>query len=713
MQFPHNLEQSDYIIHNNKKYIPKDNLINKLINGLNVTKRRITNIGLTENIHIIYPVVKINKSNRKRALITIDGVKHIIDNLPNTDIDMDSFYDFCINWSLENDRNINIDNAHYVNKCAWVYLLHIKDNLYKYGETYDINRRMKCHKNDLEYIAEVDKIPCSNKTVARRAEQTFSHHLRSDGILTKYTGNMQKEHVEIFTTDNINKYLYILRDIVQAENDRYMRDFPGIQAVRLDMIKESNKQKELMLHETAANIEHAVHTIANEKVSTLNSLMKDMLDKNDMTTSKLELMRNELNRLIENSESETAQKINNMTPITITRGYNKPFKGYDIPLDPIYKFVQNCVNASPGKVMTNSKFFDRMIKTPYCRFYEEYKGDARMELNVHIYAVLNTLLGVNCKTTNRDDKDYIFNIDFKVVPVEEFIDIHCLQYDGVSEFTDDFKNAYEKYCKELEIPFSHISMVNQMKKYKTKQTTNNRKMYVGLILKNNSVDNFIRSKCEFHPDYKLKIMKFMDYYGKHCIENDMYKHSLSTVKLLLNEIYKIKIIDGGHETKLLVGIKIIGVNDVISIKQEHTIEFNVEDFTKKHLARIAGNIVDGDKLAPAAKFYLNNDNIPDRDIRIITKMILNYHNATTRRLDGFVLFKNHILSFVDRFIDKTKNGITKNTVALDRYNLEYNCKMELKEFTKYLMSLGYKKPKRYYKDNGYSKCYDFVLIDNK
>ncbi len=714
MQFPHNLEQSDYITHDGKKYIHKECLINKLITSFNVSKKRINSISLTENNHIIHPTIEINKSKRKRALVTVDGVKHIIDNLPNTDIDMDSFYDFCINWSLENDRNINVDNAHYINKCAWVYLLHIKDNLYKYGETYDINRRMKCHKNDLEYIAEVDKIPCSNKTVARRAEQTFSHHLRSDGILTKYTGNMQKEHVEIFTTDNINKYLYILRDIVQAENDRYMRDFPGIQAVRLDMIKESNKQKELMLHETAANIEHAVHTIANEKVSTLNSLMKDMLDKNDMTTSKLELMRNELNRLIENSESETAQKINSMTPITITRGYNKPFKGHDIPLDPIYKFVQNCVTAKLGNTMTKEKFFNRMISVPYCRFFEDYKNEKREELNYNIYAILDTLLGVKCRSDNNADKDMIFNIDFKTILVEDFIDTCCLRLEDACEFVEYFNNAYEQYSNMLEIPYSHKDLVMQMRAKNGlygQKIAKGLKFYTGIILKNNSFDKFIRERCEFRPDNKIKIMKFVDHYNKYCSENKIHEYSLANIKILLTEVYKLGIIDGRQKTRLIVGIKIIGVEEEVIVKPTNTVQFDVADFTKKHMMRVEDKITPRKRLSPVIRFYLNNDNIPDNKIKAITKMIFDYNGIKTYNITGFILFKNHILSFIDKFVDKTRIGTTEASIAYNRYVSEYNHNIKLVKFTTAIMKLGYDEPEKHYHDSTYDRHYKFVLVD--
>jgi hypothetical protein len=705
MQFPQNLEQSDYIVYNSKKYIHKNNAFDKLSSGLNITQKRIKDIKLTENTHMLYAIIKIGNSNRKRALISLEGIKHIIDNLPNIAIDMDIFYDFCINWSLENDKNTNIDTAHYTNKCAWVYLLHIKDNLYKYGETYDIDRRLKCHKDDFNYTAIIDKIPCSNKTVARRSEQTFSHHLRSEGILTEYTGNMQKRHVEIFTTDNINKYLYTLRDIVQAENDRYVKDFPGMQAVRLEMIMESNKQKELMLQETAANIEHAVHTFANEKVGNLNSLMKEMLNKNDMTTSKLEIMRNELDKLLEDSDAERSKQINNMGPITVTRAYNKPCK-HDISLEPIYKFVQNCLMASPGNKMCKWRLFNRMFSTPYCKLFADYKGTMRQDLNVSTYGVINMLLGVECKKADRKHKDTIYDIDFKTVVLEDFIDSCCLRFESTKEPIEPFQIAYKNYCASIDAPYVHDTLVKEMRKYEI-TSTNGKKLYKGIVLKSNSLDTFIRAKCEFCPTGKIKVMKFMEYYDLYCSENNLNKYDMLTVKTLITSVYKAQITDGGHQTKIITGIKILGIVDETVNKPTKEIQFDVADFTSKHLIKSEGGKVPKKRIAPLVKLYTSNTLMPDPDVKAISKMIREYHKSDGD-IKGYTEIKRGVPEFVEKFVDKTKTGYTQNHVVMEKYTKEFG-EIKMSTLTRELIKLGYIAERRNEGDTS-TRYYNFVLL---
>jgi predicted GIY-YIG superfamily endonuclease len=103
-----------------------------------------------------------------------------------------------------------------------LYLIHVKDNIYKFGITYDINRRLTRHKADLKYDYVIKCWDCRNRTVSKGVEDSIKLYAKINKLKKVYMN-----HSETIETNNVDKFVKVIDDYVQIGLKEYRKFIGG------------------------------------------------------------------------------------------------------------------------------------------------------------------------------------------------------------------------------------------------------------------------------------------------------------------------------------------------------------------------------------------------------------------------------------------------------------------------------------------------------
>jgi len=120
-----------------------------------------------------------------------------------------------INNPLPKIHSTLIDFDSYADKEV-LYLLLVKDNIYKYGISADIRDRLKRHKITFNYQAVIKIWLCKNRTISAIAEAKVKEFTKVNKINITYG-----IHTEIFQANDINNIITNIDKIVEREIDNY------------------------------------------------------------------------------------------------------------------------------------------------------------------------------------------------------------------------------------------------------------------------------------------------------------------------------------------------------------------------------------------------------------------------------------------------------------------------------------------------------------
>jgi prophage antirepressor-like protein/predicted GIY-YIG superfamily endonuclease len=146
-------------------------------------------------------------------------------------------YDLTKQKEFEKLPKLMIDINQYLNNSC-VYILHIKDGLYKFGVTDDIKRRLADHLRDLKYEDIIKIYRLDNYSLCKDVENKIKSLIRQLNINTKYNGS-----VEFFETNEHVDLKYVLTFV-----DRYIDEVENTSNDSIEFKKyEADKQREFEL----------------------------------------------------------------------------------------------------------------------------------------------------------------------------------------------------------------------------------------------------------------------------------------------------------------------------------------------------------------------------------------------------------------------------------------------------------------------------------
>jgi prophage antirepressor-like protein len=137
------------------------------------------------------------------------------------------------------DNYIEEDLEKYHNKDC-VYIIHIKDNIYKYGNTSHIFKRLQAHKTNLNYNKIIKIYEMNNMNNAIKLENKIKTLVKTLKINTVYN-----THVEIFKVDNNN-----LQNLIKKIDDLSLKTSKLLKNNNdnnLELLKEKNRNLELQI----------------------------------------------------------------------------------------------------------------------------------------------------------------------------------------------------------------------------------------------------------------------------------------------------------------------------------------------------------------------------------------------------------------------------------------------------------------------------------
>ena len=188
----------------------------------------------------------------------------------NSDIDtifIDSFYDTVNKYNkiinIQEDK-YNIDINKYRNK-EIVYLIYIKDTIYKFGITKNIIKRIANHNRLLKHKYIVKLWDCLNGTISKNVEDDIKQYLKANNLNCSYEGQ-----TEIINTNNIEKIIKIFDNYVvhrvseykELYNDRKIEQ----QLILMDKVIEMEKIQLEKLNKQLEIIEKSYNNLTNNKL---------------------------------------------------------------------------------------------------------------------------------------------------------------------------------------------------------------------------------------------------------------------------------------------------------------------------------------------------------------------------------------------------------------------------------------------------------------
>lgn len=156
----------------------------------------------------------------------------------------------------------NFDVAPYINKEV-LYLIYIKDDLYKFGVTNDIQTRLAAHTRTLEYKYVVKIWDCKNRSISNKVEVNVKTYAKINKKNFKYKGQ-----IEIIKSDDIFGIIKLF--------DNYV--FEGIAEYEKQFVNKELEQK-IKIVETMNNLAQTMLELTKQSNNSENNIMMSNLMK--------------------------------------------------------------------------------------------------------------------------------------------------------------------------------------------------------------------------------------------------------------------------------------------------------------------------------------------------------------------------------------------------------------------------------------------------
>ena len=129
------------------------------------------------------------------------------------------------NYNISNYDNENLDKY---NGKDCIYILHIKDNLYKFGKSSHLKERLYKHKIALNYLSIVNIYICNNMNIVTNIENEIKQLIKNYGINARYNNQ-----IEIFKLTTNISFDIIINDINKLVNNN---NNPSIDNIKINTL---------------------------------------------------------------------------------------------------------------------------------------------------------------------------------------------------------------------------------------------------------------------------------------------------------------------------------------------------------------------------------------------------------------------------------------------------------------------------------------------
>jgi phage anti-repressor protein/predicted GIY-YIG superfamily endonuclease len=309
---------------------------NVLIKEINGFEKDIDYIITNENPHISEKNIKNSGRKYERIMITADCFK-MLAMLSKTEmgkktrkyyVELEKLYFKnmtdkmqYINNPLPKIHSALVDITPYENNEV-VYLIKVKDDIYKYGVTYDIKSRLKKHKMNFKYDAVIKIWLCKNRTVSNNVESKVKEFTKINKLTISY-GN----HTEVFQYKNIDEIIKLIDDYVNDEIETYEKkhNINDREKLMNSIINGKSEIKKEIGDENYCKVDSAIESLTDKllvsdnkaiemeiRIKQLEELNKSILKNMDDLKNAMEYMKRQVSRKVEQDEfSEVQTRVNN------------------------------------------------------------------------------------------------------------------------------------------------------------------------------------------------------------------------------------------------------------------------------------------------------------------------------------------------------------------------------------------------------------------
>lgn len=253
----------------------------------------------------------------EEIFMTIDTIKNICLMAQNEKghefrkyyIEMEKLFRMYVSTSIQNQltnpipqiNKYDFDVNAYIGK-EILYLLYIKDDIYKFGITNDVIKRFQRHKNELEYDYVVKCWDCKNRSISTQIENAVKTYIRLHKLNFIY-----KQQTEIIKINDMNPLIKMFDNYVTEQvkeyNDHFKNEEIGQRIKLIEKITELQRNEFKMIEKQCELITNANNIKNDNIVINIGSTMQNKIifDMNSL----LQLNNSSLNKCVMIQDGET------------------------------------------------------------------------------------------------------------------------------------------------------------------------------------------------------------------------------------------------------------------------------------------------------------------------------------------------------------------------------------------------------------------------
>jgi len=246
-------------------------------------------------------------------------------------------------YSLTNKLSYSIDKLDNYKGHDIVYVINVKNNIYKFGQSYKIDKRMKNHQDKLQFNHIVKLYKVDNRTVALACEDKIKKLAKKIKISSNFNNGL--EFFETNPNYNIDLVIQYIDEIINETNNEYKNKITEIVPLN-DVNNLTNLCKKM---------EHYINETL--KIKEQHLMMSKIIQQLDLIQKQMEL--NKQKELFNQQQiNELDNKIKELTkPSLIQQLIDAKIIGNKIELNIIEETNEQTPNGTK-KVITQAKITD-------------------------------------------------------------------------------------------------------------------------------------------------------------------------------------------------------------------------------------------------------------------------------------------------------------------------------------------------------------------